>query len=85
MAIVNIVMWETRHSTADLGYFKTQTLQATLRIESQPQEESCVFFLEAEHLFQSVGCARDRRRFLIVPRSLKLFLWMLHYVWTGYS
>ena len=54
MTIVNIVMWGTRHSTADLGYFKNQTLRATLRIQSQPQEVSCAF-LEAEHLFQSVG------------------------------
>ena len=51
MTIVHIVMWETRLSTADLGYFKTQILQATLRMESQPQEVSCVF-LRAEHLFQ---------------------------------
>ena len=36
MTIVNIVTWETQHSTADLGYFKTQILQAT-------EEVSCVF------------------------------------------
>ena len=41
----------TRHCTVDLGYVKTQTLQATLRNQSQPQEVSSVF-LEAEHLFQ---------------------------------
>ena len=44
MTIVNIVMWETRHSTADFSYFKTQTLQATLRIQSQPQEVSLYFW-----------------------------------------
>ena len=48
MTIVNIVMWETRHSTADLGYFKTQTLQATLRIQSQPQVVVSCEFLEVK-------------------------------------
>ena len=75
-------MWETPHSTADWVYFKTQTLQATLRIQSQPQEVSCVF-LEAEHLFQSVGCARNKHH-LTAPQSLKLFLWMLDNVWMGH-
>ena len=60
---VNIVMWETRHSIADWVCFKTQTLQEILRTQSQPHEVSCVF-LEAEHLFQSVGCARNKLRFL---------------------
>ena len=81
--LVKIVMWGTRHSTADLGYFKNHTLQATLRIQSQLQEVSCVF-LEAEHLFQSVGCARNKHQFLIAPQSLKSFLWMLDIVWMGY-
>ena len=52
-------MWGTRHSTADLGCFKNQTLQGALRIQSQPQEVSCVF-LEAEHLFQSVGVCKKQ-------------------------
>ena len=83
MTIVNIVMWETRHSTVDWVCFKTQTLQATLRTQSQPHEVSCVF-LEAEHLSHSVGCARNKHQFLIAPQSLKFFLWMLDYVWIGY-
>ena len=79
----NIVMWDTRHSLADCVCSKTQTMQATLRTQSQPQEVSCVF-LEAEHLSQSVGCARNKLRFRTVPQSLKLFLWMLDYAWMGY-
>ena len=83
MTFVNIVMWETRHSTEDWVCFKTPTLQATLRTQSQPQEVFCVF-LEAEHLSQSVGCARNKHQFLIAPQSLKFFLWMLDYVWMGH-
>ena len=48
MTIVKIAMWETRHSIADWVIIKTQTLLATLRTLSQPQEVSCVF-LEVEH------------------------------------
>ena len=51
MTVVNIVMWETRHSTADSVYSKTQILLATLRTRNQPQLVSCVF-LEVE-LFSS--------------------------------
>ena len=43
---------------------------------------SCVFL--EDHLSQSVGCARNKHQFLIAPQSLKLFLWMLDYVWMGY-
>ena len=83
MTIVNIVIRETRHNIADLAYSKTQTLQATLRIQSQPQVVSCVF-LEAEQLSQSVGCAGNKHQFLIAPQGLKLFLWVLDFVWMGY-
>ena len=47
MTIVNIVMWETLHSTADCVYFKTQILLGTLRTQNQPLVVSCVF-LEVE-------------------------------------
>ena len=80
MTIVNVVMWETQHNTADLCYLKTQTLQATLRTQSQAQEVSCVF-LEVELLSQSVGCARDKHRFRTVLQNLKLFLGR----WTTYG
>ena len=52
-------MWETRHSVVVWVCFKTQTLLVVLRTQNQLQEVSCVF-LEVEHLFQSVGCARNR-------------------------
>ena len=44
---------------------------------------SCVF-LEAEQLSQSVGCAGNKHQFLIAPQGLKLFLWVLDFVWMGY-
>ena len=83
MTVVNIVMWGKQHSNADLVYSKTQPLLEILRTQSQPQEVSCVF-LEAEHFFQSVGCARNKLLFRTFPQSLKLFLWMLDHVWMGY-
>ena len=66
-----VVRWETQHNTADVGYCKTQLLQATLGIRNQPLE-SCVF-LEVELLSQSVGCTRNRLLFRTVPRSLSHF------------
>ena len=48
MTVVNVVMWETRHSTADWVCSMTQTLLATLRSQNQPQVVSCVF-LEVAH------------------------------------
>ena len=83
MTIANIVMWETRHSTADWVCFKTQTLLEILGTQSQLQEMSCVFG-EAEHFFQSVGYARNKRQFLTAPQCLKLFLWMLDFAWMGF-
>ena len=48
-----------KHSIADWICSKTQTLLATFRTRNQLQEVSCLF-LEVEHLFQSVGCARSK-------------------------
>ena len=36
--------------------------------QSRPKEVSCVFW-EAEHLFQSVGCASNKHQFLIAPST----------------
>ena len=41
-------------------------------------------FWEAEHLSQSVGCARNKLLSRTAPQSLKSLLWMLDYVWMGY-
>ena len=70
----NIVMWENRHSSADWVCFKTQTLLVILRTRNQPQEESCIF-LEVEHLFLSVGCARNKLMSRTVLQSPRLFLY----------
>ena len=83
MTIVNVVMWETQHNTADVGYCKTQTLQMTLRTQSQPHVVSCVFF-EVKLMSHAVGCTRSKLRFCTVLQNLKLFLWTLDYVWMGY-
>ena len=45
---------------------------AILRTQNQPQEVSCVF-LEVEHLFLSVGCARSKLLSRTVLQSLKSF------------
>ena len=70
----DIVMWVTRLSIDDWVYFKIQTLLEIFRTQSQAQEVSCVF-LEAEHFFQSVGCARTKLLSRTVLQSLKSFLW----------
>ena len=77
------VMWETRHSTAGMGYFKTQTLQATLRIQSEPQEVSCVFFWKQNICSSQLDVQETNNQFLIAPQSLKLFLWILDCEWMG--
>ena len=56
---VNVVMWETPHSIADLGYFKTQTLLEILKIRNQVLEEFCIFLVLA-HLCPSIGCAKKQ-------------------------
>ena len=81
MTVVNVVMWVTRNGIAGWVCFGTQTLQATLRTQGQPQEVSCAFW---KQMFQSVGCARNKHQFLIAPQSLKLFRSMLDYVRMGY-
>ena len=77
-------MWETRHSTVGMGYFKTKTLHATLRIQSQPQEVSCVFFGKKNIRSSQLDVQETNNQFLIAPQSLKLFLWMLDYGWMVY-
>ena len=44
---------------ADRVCFKTPILQVILRIQNQLHVEHCAF-LEVIHLFQSVGCVRNR-------------------------
>ena len=74
---------ETRLSIVDWAFSKTQILLATLRTQNQLREESYVF-LEVEHLFLSVGCARNKRQYPTVLQSQKLFRWMLVCEWMDY-
>ena len=66
-----------------LGLFQDSDFAGDLEGSKSTSGVSCVF-LEAEHWFQSVGCARNKHNFRIVPQSLKLFLWMLDFAWMGY-
>ena len=64
----NIVMWKKLPNNSDLDYFKTPILQEILRIQNLHQVEHCAF-LEAIHLFQSVGCVRNKLQFRTVQQS----------------
>ena len=79
----NIVMWETRLSIVDLVYSKTQILLGTLGMQNQPRDESYVF-LEVEHLFPQVGCARNKLQYPFALLNQKSFSWMLDCEWMDY-
>ena len=57
-----MVMWETLPNNADWDCFKTPILQEILRIQDLGQVERYAF-LEVIHLFQSVGCVRNKLQF----------------------
>ena len=71
----NIVMWETLTNNADCDCSKTPILQEILRIQNLRQVEHCSF-LEVIHLFQSVGCVRNKLQFHTFQQNQKSFLWM---------
>ena len=79
-----VVMWATLPSIVDWVCFKTQILLAALKTQNLPLGESYVSS-EAEHLSQSVGCARSKRQYPTVLQNLKSFLWMLDCAWTACS
>ena len=60
----NMVMWETRLSTVDRVYSKTQILLATLKTPNQPWSESYV-------------SSEVKRQYPTVLQNQKLFRWML--------
>ena len=64
-------MWATRLSIVDWVHSKTLTLLATLKTRHQPQGESCVF-AKVEHLFLSVGRARNKRQSTTVLQNQKI-------------
>ena len=64
----------TLPNNADWDCSKTPILQEILRIQNLHQVEHCAF-LEVIHLFQSVGCVRNKLQFLIVQQNPKSSLW----------
>ena len=60
-------MWATLN-IVDGGHFKIQNLQEILKTQNPHQAESCAF-LEVEHLYQSVGCARSKRQCRTAPQN----------------
>ena len=58
----NIVMWEILLNNADWDCFKTLTSQEILKIQNPLLVEHCAFS-EVIHLFQQVGCARNKPLF----------------------
>ena len=72
----NIVTWKMRLNIFDWDYVKIQTLQGILRIQNLRQAEFCAF-LEGEHLYRSVGCAKSKRQCLTVQQNPKSSLWTL--------
>ena len=59
-----------------LDCFKTLISREILKIRNPLLEEHCAF-LEVIHLFQQVGCARNKLLFLTVQQNLKSSLWAL--------
>ena len=55
-------MWEILLSNADWDCFRTLTLREILKIQNPLLEEHCAF-LEVIHLFQQVGCVRNKHQF----------------------
>ena len=76
----NIVMWEILPNNADWDCFKTLTLQEILKIQNPLLEEHCACS-EVIHLFQLVGCARNKLLFPTAQQNLKLSLWTLDWDW----
>ena len=57
-----------------LGLFQDLILREIWKIQNPLLEEHFVFS-EVIHLFQQVGCARNKHQFLTVQQNLKLSLW----------
>ena len=68
-------MWEILPNNEDWDCFKTPILQDILKVQNLLLVEHCAF-LEVIHLFQSVGCARNKLQFRTVQQNQKSFLWM---------
>ena len=66
----NIVMWVILPNSADWDCFKILISREILRTRNPLQVEHCAL-LEVMHLFQSVGCVRNKLLFLTVQQNLK--------------
>ena len=71
----NLSCWETPQNNVDWDCFKTLILQEILRIQNLHQVEHCAFW-EVIHLFQSVGCARNKLQFRTVQQNQHSCPWM---------
>ena len=63
-------MWEILQSSADWDCFRILILREIWKIQNPLLEEHYVS-LEVTHLFQQVGCARNKHQFLTVQQNLK--------------
>ena len=61
-------MWAMRLNIVDWGYFKIQTLQGILKTQINIRRSFVEHFLEVEHSYRSVGCARSKRQYLTAPQ-----------------
>ena len=76
----SIAMWVILPNNAGCDCFKTPILREILRIRNLHQVEHCAF-LEAIHLFQSVGFERNKLQFRTFQQNQKSFLWMQDWGW----
>ena len=72
----SVAMWEPLPNNADWNCFKTPILLEILRTQNLHQVEHCAFW-EAIHLFQSVGCVRNKLQFCTVQQNQKSSPWTL--------
>ena len=74
--INNIVLWIILQNNAGWDCFNTPILREILRTQYLLLVEHCAF-LEVIHLFQQVGCARNKLPFHTVQQNPKSSLWTL--------
>ena len=72
MNTISIVMWEILQNNAGWDCFKTSILREILRTQNPLLEEHCAFW-EVIHLFQQVGCVRNKLQFHTVQQNEKSF------------
>ena len=63
-------MWVILQNNADWDCFKSPILREILRIQNPLLKEHCSF-LEVTHLFQQVGCVRNKLQFHTVEQNPK--------------